>query len=63
MAPYETNLLDQTISVWQPYYVETLTREDARQILDNTLACFRKLLDWSMAPPMEKHRRNKEVAI
>jgi hypothetical protein len=43
---YDATLLDQTIQVWQPYYEDTLTREDARVILDNMTAYFRILLEW-----------------
>ena len=54
MAEYKNELIDQTIAVWQPYYEETLTREDARQILENVTAYFRILLEWGgMGPKTE----------
>ena len=46
MAKYDATQIDQTIDVWQPFYAEKLSREDARQILDNMIAYFRNLLEW-----------------
>ena len=46
MANFDITLLDQTIKVWQPHYQEPLTREDARQILENTVVFFRTLMVW-----------------
>ena len=41
------NLIDETISVWQPYSADLLTREDARQIMQNVTAYFDMLLRWA----------------
>lgn len=35
MAAYSKKLLEKTIKVWQPYYSQPLTLEDAREIIDN----------------------------
>jgi len=35
MTQYSDKLLNKTIEVWQPYYEEPLTREDAREIIEN----------------------------
>ncbi len=32
---YSRSLIEETISVWQPYYEKALTEEDAREIIDN----------------------------
>jgi len=32
--------LDKTIAYWQPFYKEKLTREDAREIIENTCNLF-----------------------
>ena len=41
------NLIDETITVWQPYSADPLTREDARQIMQNVTAYFDMLLKWA----------------
>jgi hypothetical protein len=41
------NLIDETITVWQPYSADPLTREDARQIMQNVTAYFDMLLRWA----------------
>jgi hypothetical protein len=35
---YSRELLDRTIAVWQPYYADRLTDEDAREIIENVTA-------------------------
>lgn len=40
------DLLDQTIAVWQPYSDRPLSREDARQIVENVTGFFSVLKDW-----------------
>lgn len=32
---YSRALIEETISVWQPFYDKTLTQEDAGEIIDN----------------------------
>jgi hypothetical protein len=48
-----TKLLDQTLEVWQPRTSRKLTREDARQIVENVNGFFRILLEWEMASQLE----------
>ena len=38
--------LDETIRLWQPYYKEPLTREDAREIIQNFVGFFEVLMEW-----------------
>ena len=38
--------LDKTIAFWQPRTTRTLTREDARQIIENATGFFRVLAEW-----------------
>jgi len=38
--------LDKTIQVWQSHYEQTLTREDARQIIENVYAFFDLTSSW-----------------
>ncbi|MCG3151374.1 MAG: hypothetical protein GEEBNDBF_00645 [bacterium] len=43
------DLIDQTLAVWQPRSPKQLTREDARQILENVTGFFDVLLEWEAA--------------
>ena len=39
-------LIEHTLEVWQPRTSLSLTREDARQIVENVTGFFRLLLAW-----------------
>jgi hypothetical protein len=41
------NLIDRTIELWQPRLRRELSREDARQILENVTGFFSLLSQWS----------------
>ena len=43
MAEYSEEFLKKTVKVWQPYYQEPLTLEDAREIAANMTALYRYL--------------------
>ena len=38
---YSKEFLDKTISFWQPYSMEVLNHEDAREIAENMINLFR----------------------
>ena len=38
--------LEKTIKFWQPYSKEPLTREDAREIIQNFVGFFEVLMEW-----------------
>ena len=42
-------MLDQAIAVWQPYTARRLSREDAREIVENVLGFFQVLQEWDRA--------------
>jgi len=42
-------LLDETIAIWQPRTSRPLTREDARQIIENMTGFFNVLREWDRA--------------
>jgi hypothetical protein len=44
-----SSLLDETIATWQPRASRPLTREDARQIIENMTGFFNVLRDWDRA--------------
>ena len=41
------NLIDRTLELWQPRLRRELSREDARQILENVTGFFSLLSQWS----------------
>jgi hypothetical protein len=43
------NLIDQTCEVWKPRLGRNLSREDARQIVENVTGFFAILTEWSRA--------------
>ncbi len=56
MKPLEAandNLIDRTIETWQPRLDRNLSREDARQIVENVTGFFSILAEWSRAEPAE----------
>ena len=46
MATADPDFLDQTIAVWQPLSLEPLTREDAREIVQNAVGFYGTLIRW-----------------
>ena len=47
------NLIDRTIETWQPRLDRDLSREDARQIVENVTSFFSILAEWSRAESRE----------
>jgi hypothetical protein len=43
------DLIDRTIELWQPRLRRDLSREDARQIVENVSSFFGILAEWSRA--------------
>lgn len=46
-------LIERTLEVWQPRAVRQLTREDARQMVENIAGFFHLLLVWDAAARAE----------
>ena len=46
--PPRESLLDATLAVWQPRADRELTKEDARQIVENVVGFFDVLATWSV---------------
>jgi hypothetical protein len=59
--PASDNLIYQTIGLWQPRCRRDLSREDARQIVENITGFFSILHEWSRAetPPVPNHNRER----
>jgi hypothetical protein len=47
--PANDNLIDRTREVWKPRLGRDLSREDARQIVENVTGFFAILIEWSRA--------------
>lgn len=45
-SPDQEAFLDETIDFWQPYSERQLTREDAREMVENITGFFSVLLEW-----------------
>ena len=46
MSGHLEDFTDDTVAFWQPRTRRELSREDARQIIENASGFFRVLLDW-----------------
>ncbi len=47
MTTAEPDFLDQTIAAWQPLSSDQLTREDARQLIVNTVGFYGTFIPWA----------------
>jgi hypothetical protein len=56
MRETKEQFIDRTIEVWQPRTSKVLTREVARQIVENVTGLFSILMEWEVA---EQHTDNK----
>ena len=52
------NLIDRTIETWQPRSGRDLSREDARQIVENVAGFFSVLAEWAQAEMPEPANDN-----
>jgi hypothetical protein len=43
----KSNLINRTVNLWQSRYGRDLSREDARQIVENVTGFFSVLNEWS----------------
>ena len=48
MATIDAEFLDRTIAVWQPLSPKPLTREDAREIIENAVGFYGTLIRWAL---------------
>jgi hypothetical protein len=60
MGNYTDEFLERTIKVWQKYSKEPLTREDAREICDNTFGVYFMVLQANVQELKEKDKKKKE---
>ena len=54
------NLINRTIGLWQPRGGRSLSREDARQIVENVTGFFSILHEWSRAESAAAANDNRE---
>jgi hypothetical protein len=50
----KTLFLDRTIEIWQPYFSRKISREDARQIVENATGVFKILWGWENKENLHK---------
>ncbi|RLC88205.1 MAG: hypothetical protein DRJ03_03405 [Chloroflexi bacterium] len=50
----DNDFLDETIQVWQPLSPEPLTREDAREIIENSVGFYGTLIRWAQEASVSK---------
>ena len=59
------DLIDRTIELWQPRLRRDLSREDARQIVENVSSFFGILAEWSRAedagPDEQRGRTDRDL--
>ncbi|MEJ0076846.1 MAG: hypothetical protein WDO17_15620 [Alphaproteobacteria bacterium] len=48
-VPPNSLFIDETLAFWQPRAQRQLTREDAREIIENVAGFFSVLLEWDAA--------------
>jgi len=64
MRKIQNQLIDRTLEFWQARSSQTLTREDAREIIENVTGFFRILQTWEVAdPPTGTHKRPFEKEV
>ena len=49
MRRVQKQLIDQTLEFWQALSPKTLTREDAREMIENVTGFFQLLKEWQLA--------------
>ena len=49
------DLIDRTLETWQPRIDHPLSRDDARQIIDNVSGFFSILAEWAKADAPNDH--------
>jgi hypothetical protein len=54
------DLIDRTIGLWQLHSQRDLSREDARQIVENVTGFFSILQEWSRAEAVAAANDNRE---
>ena len=60
MRDKEEDLIERTIKLWQPYYPFQLTREDAREIIENMKAFYSLLIEWQEREDLATSAKNQQ---
>jgi hypothetical protein len=65
MAKDQREATHLSIDFWQPYHSQTLTPEDAREIVDNVSGFFGVLVEWKRKAEgdgsVDEHERKEDV--
>jgi hypothetical protein len=62
-VPANSPLIDGAIGFWQPMSSQQLTREDAREIIENMTGFFSVLLEWEAEARKLKQRQSEPPAL
>jgi len=62
VAAPRADFLDETIAIWQPRAKRTLTREDAREIIENVTGFFAVLREWDRAERKARASQSEDGA-
>jgi hypothetical protein len=57
---FSNELLDQTIELFQPHAERTLTREDAREMMENLTGFVQVLIEWHREEAAAKAKGSDE---
>lgn len=60
MNQYKQEFISYTKQVWQPYYQEELSDNDAVEIIDNMTAFLNLLIKWDRT---EKEKQSCKISI
>jgi len=59
MSIYSGQLLEKTITVWQPFSSSVLSEKEAKEITESIVGLFSFLLEWENKDE-DKNENNKE---
>ena len=57
----DDDLVDRTLETWQPRVDHPLSRDDARQIIENVSGFFSILAEWAKADASNDHAVGSEM--
>jgi hypothetical protein len=64
MRKIQNQLIDRTLEFWQTRTSQRLTREDAREMVENITGFFRILREWEVADqPAATHREKTKAEL
>jgi hypothetical protein len=62
MQHAKSEIVEETLALWQPQSARTLVADDARQMLDNSCGFFGLLAEWMLAEQRD-HDETEQIAF